>query len=225
MLPLKDAGSGKGFVPATAILILANILVFAWNIRLEGGLASACAVSPWDIMQYLVEGKGSILSILARVMGAAFIHAGFAHLLINCVFMSAFGPAVEKASGSVRFMLAYLAAIVCAFFVHAAVNAASTAPVVGASGAIASLMGIYLVVYPRGKIVTLLPLIPSLELVEIPSFVFILAWFGLQALFAVLGAGHGSHVAWFSHIGGFLFGVIVGVHLRLSGSAGRVTRR
>jgi len=216
VLPLKDNSSPRGFVPGTVTVLLVAFVAYALNARLSGGLLPLCAARPADIVRYLVEGTGSFFAIQARILASAFLHAGLFHLAVNLVFLSVFAPAVERTIGFVRFSLFYVAAVFCAFYAHVVITPHSVLPVVGASGAIAAVMGMYLILYPRGRVVTLLPLIPSLELVELPSFVFILVWFALQTLFVILGSPQTSHVAWFSHIGGFAFGIVSGVNYRLS---------
>jgi membrane associated rhomboid family serine protease len=142
------------------------------------------------------------------------MHTGYIHLIVNLIFLSVFGPPVEKRLGMIRFMLFYITSIFVAFYAHSIVYAQSPTPVIGASGAIAAVMGAYLIFNPRGRILTIIPLILLLEVVEIPSVIFILVWFAIQGASGYLSIHNQSSVAWFSHIGGFLMGVTVGIHHR-----------
>ncbi|MDT8273027.1 MAG: rhomboid family intramembrane serine protease, partial [Desulfomonilia bacterium] len=143
-----------------------------------------------------------------------FMHGGYIHLLGNLLFLSVFGPALEKRIGRRTFFLFYLLSIFVAFYSHVLVHPHSPLPLVGASGAIAAVMGAYLVFFPRGKILTILPLIFMIEIVEIPSVIFMLVWLLLQSANGYLSIGSTTSVAWFSHIGGFIMGLFMAIKFR-----------
>ena len=156
------------------------------------------------------------LKIHLSILASGFIHTGYIHLIGNLIFLSVFGPPVEKKIGIVQFMIFYLAALIAAFYAHTIVHPQSSVPVVGASGAIAAVMGAYLILNPKGRILTIIPLILLLEIIEVPSIFFILIWFILQGAHGYLSMHSQSTVAWFSHIGGFLMGLTTGIHYRIS---------
>jgi membrane associated rhomboid family serine protease len=218
MIPVKDSDLRSIVSPVTTVLVLSIIAAYLEDSRLAGGLSLLLRASPVDIMRCLVDGTPGFARLHASIIGSAFLHEGVFHLVVNLVFLWAFAPALEKSVGMVRFLLFYLGAILIAFYTHSAVNPHLDIPVVGASGAIAGIMGAYIVLRPTGRILTLIPLVSSLEVVEIPSIVFILVWLALQILPVALSHHWPSHVAWFTHIGGFLFGVFSGIHFRLSGA-------
>lgn len=214
MIPIRDTSVSRGFAPVTAFIILANLTVFFEELRVGDQIFQLFAVSPLDIYRYLTKGTGSILEIHWSILASAFLHAGYIHLLGNMIFLSVFGPALEKKIGMVRFSLFYLAAAFVAFYAHAIVYPHSPTPVVGASGAIAAVMGAYLIFNPKAKILTIIPLLFYIEVIEIPSVIFILVWFLLQGANGYLSTETHSSVAWFSHIGGFIMGLIAGVQMK-----------
>ncbi|HOM28299.1 MAG TPA: rhomboid family intramembrane serine protease [Deltaproteobacteria bacterium] len=221
MFPVKDTTLERAFAPVTTLLILATIALYIADLRLSGGLQAISRVSPLDARNSLVLGSPGLVRLHASIILSGFMHTGVLHLALNLVFLSAFAPAVERTFGWVPFSVFFIAAIVCAFYTHAIVNPHLAAPVVGSSGAVAAVMGAYLVLRPTGRILTLIPLLPSMDVVEVPSLIFILVWLALQILPAALTPHATSHVAWFTHIGGFLFGLVAGVNLRISGRAKR----
>jgi len=214
MIPIRDTSVSKGFAPVTACIILINIIMFVEELQTGGDVLQLFGASPLDIYGYLTEGLGSIITIHFNIMMSAFMHAGYIHLIGNMIFLSVFGPAVEKRIGPIRFIIFYLIALMASFYTHFLVYPHSPTPVVGASGAIAAIMGAYLVFSPKAKILTIIPLLFFIEVVEIPSFLFILAWFTLQGFNGYLSTNSLSTIAWFSHIGGFITGLASGIYLR-----------
>lgn len=216
MIPVRDTTVARGFAPVTTLLIIAILAMFIQELRLGEQIFHMFRASPADIAGFLIEGKPGFLRIHSSIIASGFIHTGYVHLVGNLIFLSVFGPPVEKSMGIVRFGFFYLAAILAAFYAHTVIHPHSTVPVVGASGAIAAVMGAYLVLNPKGRILTIIPLILMMEVIEVPSFIFIIIWFGIQGIHGFLSMNTASPVAWFSHIGGFLMGLTAGIHYRLS---------
>jgi len=214
MIPVRDTSVSRGFAPATALIILINFGMFLQELHLGEQLFQLFRASPYDIYRFLTKGTGSILSIHWSILVSGFMHSGYIHLFGNMIFLSVFGPAVEKSIGKIRFILLFLSAVFVSFYAHCIFYPTSSVQVVGASGAIAAVMGSYLILNPKGKILTIIPLLFFIEIIEIPSVVFILVWFTLQGASGYLSINSNTSVAWFSHIGGFLMGVIVGIRLR-----------
>jgi len=140
-----------------------------------------------------------------------FLHGGFMHFLGNMLFLYIFGDNVEDRLGHVGYLIFYLLAGLGASMGHLVFNAGSPIPTIGASGAIAGVMGAYFVLYPRARIVTLVPIFIVLQMMTLPAVVFLGLWFLMQFT-GVLGAQAG--VAWWAHIGGFVIGAAVGWFLR-----------
>jgi membrane associated rhomboid family serine protease len=216
MIPVRDTTVPRGFAPATACLIILNLAMFIEELRLGGQIFHMFSASPADITGFLIQGSPGFLKIHLSILASGFIHTGYIHLIGNLIFLSVFGPPVEKNIGIVQFMIFYHAALFAAFYAHTIVHPQSSVPVVGASGAIAAVMGAYLILNPKGRILTIIPLILLLEIIEVPSIFFILIWFILQGAHGYLSMHSQSTVAWFSHIGGFLMGLTTGIHYRIS---------
>lgn len=153
-----------------------------------------------------VRGAGEVLRYLyLPILFSMFLHGGFLHLGFNMLFLWIFGNNVEDSMGHVRFLIFYIVCGAAAALVHVVTNLNSRMPTVGASGAIAGIMGAYVVLYPHARILALVPLFFYFSLVELPAFVFLGLWFLLQLLMA----RGGGNVAWFAHIGGFITGLLL----------------
>ncbi len=143
---------------------------------------------------------------------ALFMHGGFLHIAFNMLFLWIFGGNVEDRMGRFKFLLFYLLAGVVADFSQALLNASSTIPTIGASGAVAGVLGAYALLLPRARILTLIFLLFIITVVEIPAYVMLGIWFLLQFLPALgqvsSGGLGGDGVAYFAHVGGFAFGLL-----------------
>jgi len=129
------------------------------------------------------------------------------------LYLFIFGPAVEERMGTPRYLLFYLAAAAAAGLAMVAMGPDSPVPVIGASGAIAGVLGAYFVIYPRGRITTILPLVIFWPIVEIRAYFYLLFWFVAQLYAGIASGAYGplmGGVAWWAHVGGFLFGIAVG---------------
>jgi membrane associated rhomboid family serine protease len=147
---------------------------------------------------------------LLTAFTSMFMHGGILHILFNMLFLWIFGNNIEDAMGRARFLLFYLLAGLVAVYSQALLDPGSTVPTIGASGAVAGVLGAYLVLLPRARILTLIFLLFFVTLVEIPAWVMLGIWFVLQFLPAVgqvASPEFGGGVAYFAHVGGFLFGM------------------
>ena len=147
-----------------------------------------------------------------------FLHAGWMHIIGNMWFLWVFGSHLENALGSSRFLAFYLACGVAAGAVQAILNLGSPVPTLGASGAIAGVMGAFLIIYPRVRVVTLVILVIFITTIDIPAFVMLLYWFAIQLFSGLMSTGKlllngrvvdGGGVAWFAHVGGFVAGILL----------------
>lgn len=140
-----------------------------------------------------------------------FLHGGFLHIFGNMLFLAIFGPNVEDAMGRVRFPLFYLLGGLAALAAQVAIDPSSNAPTLGASGAIAAVLGGYILLYPRARVLTLVLIIFFVTIVELPAVLLLGFWFLTQIYFGASGlsdpVGSAGGVAYFAHIGGFLFGL------------------
>jgi membrane associated rhomboid family serine protease len=150
-------------------------------------------------------------STIVTVFTAMFTHGGLLHLGGNMLFLWIFGNNVEDAMGRVKFVLFYLLGGIAALALQILVDPSSTNPTLGASGAIAAVLGGYILLYPRARVLTAIFLILFFTLIEIPAIAVLGFWFVQQVLFGVLGLSDpagGGGVAYFAHIGGFAFGLL-----------------
>ena len=204
MIPLSDASRRpRRFAVITTAIILVNAFVFL--LELAGGEAF---VTRWSVIPAdIVAGRHWI-----TILTAMFMHAGWMHIGGNMVFLWAFGPEVEDAMGRLRYMAFYLLCGVAAFLAQIAVMHNSTVPNLGASGAIAGVMGAFLITYPRDQIRTLFLFGWFVNITLIPAALLIGVWF-LSQLFSQVGAVANVQtggVAYMAHVAGFIFGAITG---------------
>ncbi len=204
VIPLGDESRRPRHFPAvTTIIIVVNALVFV--LELTGGEAF---VMRWSVVPAaIVSGHNWIM-----ILTAMFLHAGWMHIIGNMVFLWAFGPEIEDAMGGLRYLAFYLLSGLAASLAQIAVMPHSTIPNLGASGAIAGVMGAFLVTYPRDKIRALLLFGWWMRVTFIPAALLIGVWFIMQ-LFDQVGAVatvETGGVAYAAHIGGFIFGVVTG---------------
>ena len=147
-----------------------------------------------------------IWSFLQAAVFSTFLHAGFLHIAGNMLFLWVFGNNIEDYLGPVKYLLFYLLAGLAATFAHVLINLDSQSPGVGASGAVAGVMGAYIVLHPRAKVRVLVPILILLTMLEWPAWVVLGFWFISQFFIGVQDAGGG--IAWMAHVGGFVFGLI-----------------
>jgi membrane associated rhomboid family serine protease len=141
------------------------------------------------------------------VFTAMFLHGGFLHIFGNMLFLAVFGPNVEDAMTRPRYAVFYLLGGVLALAAQVAAGPNSTAPTLGASGAIAAVLGGYILLYPRARVITVIFVIFFFTIVELPAFVLLGVWFILDGVAGAINATGSEGVAYFAHIGGFLFGL------------------
>ena len=157
--------------------------------------------------------SSSYISSWQTIFTGMFMHASIIHIGGNMLFLWIFGNNVEDALGRVKYLAFYIVSGIAALALQVAVAPNSTAPTLGASGAIAGVLGAYIVLYPRARVLTLVIIIFFFTVIEIPAWVMLGVWFAIQAAFGATGlttaSGAGGGVAYFAHIGGFVFGFLV----------------
>lgn len=209
-IPLRDENPSGKFAFVNIGLILANVGVFIYQLSLSPhvfkGFVTAYATVPARISGYLA-GHGSFEAAFLPLLTSMFLHAGFAHILGNMLFLWIFGDNVEAVFGHLGYLIFYLFCGIGAGLVHIAFNFNSHIPALGASGAISGVLGAYIVLEPRNRILTLI----FIFVVRVPAVIVLGGWFLMQFLMGVnsLGASVNGGVAVWAHIGGFLLGVLV----------------
>lgn len=230
MIPLRDANPTKRKPYVTWVLIALNVAAFfLWQplggeatepvpgVRgaTRGDLFFFCHGGiPDELTDFQAIGEVNRAcggkSVLGSLFTSMFLHGGLAHIGFNMLFLWVFGNNIEDRMGRIRFILFYLLAGVVATYSHVATDPSSPIPLVGASGAISGVLGAYIVIYPRARVLTAV-IFFFITLVEIPAVVVLGLWFLLQTFQGLgsLGAEAPGGVAVWAHIGGFVFGVIV----------------
>jgi membrane associated rhomboid family serine protease len=218
MIPLRDTVPSFRFPIVTVSLIGVNVLVFLMEINMSA-LALEHFFQTWGIIPLRftharLQSGGNYFTLLSSM----FLHGGWMHIIGNMWSLWIFGDNVEDRMGRSGFLLFYLLSGLAAGAVHVVTNAASTVPTVGASGAIAGVMGAYLLLFPHASVVTMVPIFFFLHVVEIPAVFFLGFWFVSQLFSGTLSlAAAGTQaggVAWWAHIGGFVVGFLWAVPLR-----------
>ena len=214
MIPLKDNLSCKVFPWVTLALIALNCIAFGIELMVPNSgveaFFSTWAVVPANISHAFASGSPALIGMaMLSVLTAMFLHGGWMHIFGNMVFLQAFGRAVEARLGSFKFALFYLVGGYAAWGLHMFIDPTSPVPALGASGAIAAVLGAYLVFYPKAKFKTLF-FAPLPILAVVYAFWILPEWFLVQVMSGVgsVSGAEGGGVAYWAHIGGFLFGLI-----------------
>lgn len=208
MLPLYDTVRTRTFPFINIVLIAANVLAFLYELQL-GPPALESFIFSWGLVPAHLIGDPS--TAWTTIFTAMFLHGGWFHLLSNMWFLHIFGDNVEARLGGGRYLIFYLLSGVAAVLLQTYVLPTSQVPMIGASGAIAGVLGAYLISFPRSRIASLVPILFIFTIIEVPAVIFLVFWFIIQlysGLFAMQG-GSASGIAWWAHIGGFVFGVIM----------------
>ena len=202
MIPLSDASRRPSRVSViTTTIIVVNIAVFVMELMGGEDFVKQWSVVPADI----VAGRHWI-----TILTSMFMHAGWMHIIGNMIFLWAFGPEIEDAMGRLRYLIFYLLSGLAASLAQIAVMPGSTVPNLGASGAIAGVMGAFLITYPRDRIRTVVLFGWFFDIAFIPAALLIGFWFLIQLLDGVGSVAdvQGGGVAYMAHIGGFVFGAV-----------------
>lgn len=212
MIPLRDINPTERFAIVTFLLIITNVAVFVYELVLGGGegqrFIASFALIPERLFSHQAAQEGA-LPVLVTLITSMFLHGGFLHVAGNMLYLWIFGNNVEDAMGRMRFIVFYLLCGSCAAYAHAFMNRSSVVPMIGASGAISGVLGAYLLLYPRARVVTLVMLGFYIRTVEVPAMVVLGFWFALQFLNALIMNGSEGGVAWYAHVGGFVAGMIL----------------
>jgi hypothetical protein len=217
VIPLRDNVPRRTYPFANNLLLVTNVAVFILQITKGAGEESFLirwAFIPDRLFHPAAWGMSAPESLLTA-FSAMFLHAGFLHLGGNMLFLWIFGDNVEDALGHLRYLGFYLLAGLAAAALQTILNPASAVPNVGASGAIAGVLGGYFVLYPRARVVTLVPLFFLFPLVEVPAGLYLLFWFLMQFWMGSANLSSAARhpeaggVAWWAHVGGFVAGVVL----------------
>lgn len=208
MFPLYDTVRSRRFPIINWMLVLLNGLVFYYELTL-GETELHRFILDWGLVpaQLALDSTESWL----RILSSMFLHGGWFHIISNMWILIIFGDNIEDRMGSMRYLIFYLLSGTAAALLQAFLYPTSNIPMVGASGAIAGVLGAYLVLYPRARIASLVPIFFIFTIVELPALIFLGFWFVSQLFqgWLALGGADMSGVAWWAHIGGFVFGLLM----------------
>jgi membrane associated rhomboid family serine protease len=240
LFPLKDNLPTDRQPIVTIALIVINVFVYLFlqpksGIDFSGNSLNQASLTHYGAIPYELTNPGkhcdfiqtgvvcegqpgvqgtamSQLPTIATIFTGMFTHAGLLHLGGNMLFLWIFGNNVEDSMGPVRFVVFYLLGGIAALALQVLVSPDSTTPTLGASGAIAAVLGGYILIYPRARVLTLVFLFIFFTFIELPAYFFLFIWFAQQAIFGAIGltnpTGGEGGVAYFAHVGGFAFGLL-----------------
>jgi membrane associated rhomboid family serine protease len=223
-LPLKDRNPTSRTPYVTIGLIVVNAVVFLYELTLGPNLQTFIAsygVVPYEITRLtdligvyrgspVVHGQGPAF-LPATLLTSMFLHGGVMHIAGNMLYLWIFGNNIEDILGPVKFLVFYLLCGMVAGLAHVMMHPSSVMPTVGASGAVAGVLGAYLIAFPHARVLSLVFIVIFVQLVEVPAALVLVFWFVIQFFQGVasIGVGATGGVAWFAHIGGFVAGIVL----------------
>ena len=207
MIPLYDTLHSRRFPIVNWLLIALNVLVFLYEISLSPSALDRLTRTWGLVPAHLIAHPATVW---VTIFTAMFLHGGWFHILSNMWVLFIFGDNIEDRLGGGLYLVFYLLSGVAAGLLESYVLQDSSVPMIGASGAIAGVLGAYLILYPRARIASLVPIIFIFTIIEIPAALFLLFWFVLQLFsgWSTLQGSNGSGIAWWAHVGGFIFGML-----------------
>jgi membrane associated rhomboid family serine protease len=217
MIPLRDDNPSQTVPVVTRTLIVLNVLAFFLELSMDAPTLGAF-VRDWGLVPVRLaqafSGAEPLVPTFVSPLTSIFLHGGWIHLIGNLWYLWIFGDNVEDRLGHGKFLLFYLAGGLAAAAVHLLFNLGSAVPTVGASGAIAAVLGAYAVLFPRARVLTLVPIFFFFQVITLPALLVLALWFVVQIFAGTLSIAGGGGVAWWAHIGGFVFGAAVMLALR-----------
>jgi membrane associated rhomboid family serine protease len=211
MIPIRDTIPSKNYPIVNNTIIGINVVVYLVQISLVPDLNRFVYIYGLVPARYSIPQITSYFSMSQQIFSLIsfmFLHGGFWHLLGNMWSLYIFGDNIEDRLGPFRYLVFYLLCGITSGLSHLIINIHSNIPTIGASGAIAGVMGAYLILHPNAQILTLIPIIFIPWFIEIPAFFFLGLWFFIQFISAAGSHGGIGGIAWWAHIGGFIFGII-----------------
>ncbi|MDK2823318.1 MAG: hypothetical protein PWQ67_2198 [Clostridia bacterium] len=211
MIPLRDTVKSRTFPYVNMAIIIVNVLIFFGEISLTQmeltELYYRFGLVPNWFLQTIQSGQ---VEAIIPLTTSTFLHGGWLHIISNMLFLWVFGDNIEDRVGHFSYLIFYLLVGVLGNIAQVLANPESTVPIIGASGAVAGILGAYYISFPRSKILALIPIFFFFTLMEVRSSFFIIFWFILQVFNGIFSLGAvGNSVAWWAHIGGFLGGFIL----------------
>ncbi len=209
MIPLKDENPTRTFPFVTISLIAINVVVFIYELFLSPEFLKIFIIKfgiiPTNLIHNSLDPGPAGFPNILTMLTSTFLHGSVIHVGGNMLFLWIFGNNIEDTVGHFKFILFYFVSALVAGFTQSIVTPYSNIPLIGASGAVAGVLGAYLLLFPQARILTLLWLFFFIRLIKVPAIIFLGLWFLLQIMYAGMGGG----IAWFAHIGGFIAGMVM----------------
>ena len=211
MIPLKDNIPARTFPIITLGLIFVNIIIFVWQHIVLNASAGALLYTyfglvPKEFMASFISRHDLLPYNIMTIFTSMFIHGGFLHIIGNMLYLWIFGNNIEDRLGHAGFFIFYIISGICAALFQLFYDPLSEIPMIGASGAVSGILGAYLVCYPHARIKTLLIIVIFIKIVDVPAILLLTAWFFMQFLYMNVDG-----IAWYAHVGGFIFGLLFAV--------------
>ena len=211
MIPIRDTIRSKNFPAVNSFIIGLNIIVFLWQLFQGSDLKEVFYLYGMVPLRYSdpeISAHFTKFQQFLPFLTSMFLHGGFLHILGNMWFLYIFGDNIEDRLGHIRYLIFYLFCGIASGLIHLFTNWGSKIPTIGASGAISGIMGAYLLLHPRSRILTLIPIFFFFQFIEIPAFIFLGYWLLIQLFSASFTPRNVGGVAFWAHIGGFVAGLI-----------------
>ncbi len=213
MIPLRDTIRARRFPVVTVSIIAVNLAIFLFSNTLSPGelqqFVTVFGIVPALQIQMFLQAPLALDTWMPMVT-SMFIHGGWFHVLGNMLYLWVFGDNVEDVLGRGRFLLFYLLVGFAGGMAHIISAPGSLIPTIGASGAVAGVLGAYFITFPGSRVLALVPIFIFITFVELPAVLFLFLWIGLQLLYGLLATtGPANMVAWWAHIGGFAAGMLL----------------
>jgi membrane associated rhomboid family serine protease len=211
VLPLADHNPRRTAPVVNVLLIVANVLMFLQEVNLGNRIEPVLMRVAFVPARFW--GTHALLPSVLSALISMFLHGGWLHLGGNMLYLWIFGDNIEDRLGHFRYLIFYLACGFAATLAHAIANPTSTVPSIGASGAIAGVLGAYILLFPRARVTTLIPIFIFITIREVPAILVLGIWFVFQLFVGVESLGgspeQSGGVAYFAHIGGFVAGMVL----------------
>jgi membrane associated rhomboid family serine protease len=213
MIPLKDENPTDTFPFITIFLIVLNCFFFLIELGQGENLArfiNAFGCIPYEIVNQIDMEPFIMIPVNLTIITSMFLHGGWMHIIGNMLYLWIFGNNIENRLGHIRFTIFYFFVGVLASLAQILMGTSSKIPQIGASGAISGILGAYILLFPKTKIITLIPIFYFIRIIKLPAFAFLGFWIGLQIVNGFVSLSYTSQggVAFFAHIGGFIAGLI-----------------
>ena len=215
MIPIRDEKPSGTFPFVTILLIAANVAVFGYEWTLSPRALNATiwrfGIVPARAADHLFSFPPRVQEFGLPFLSSMFLHGGFLHLIGNVWYLWIFGDNIEDRIGHFKYLLFYALCGIIAGAVHVAFNPSSGVPCIGASGAIAGVLGAYFFCYPGARVLTLVPIFFFIMFIRVPAFFLLGLWFLIQVLSGTSPGVDAVGVAWWAHIGGFVAGIVLAI--------------